>query len=193
MKLAVLGGSFNPVHNGHLALAEAAHREAGFDRVLLVPARFPPHKQAPQEVCDAQRLHMLTLACPASSWLEVSSIELDREGVSYTIDTLRALRAQLHDLLTAKIAMIIGEDLVPGFSSWKEAAALACEFDILLACRPGFPDHSFPFPHRRLENEPIAVSSSAIRQAIREGRPWDSLVPPAVYRYIVEQRLYDER
>ncbi len=211
MRLAVIGGSFNPVHVGHMALARAVRERAGYDRVLFIPAASPPHKELSPGANDANRLDMLRLAVAelnadggVGPWSDVDDCELVRGGVSYTIDTIRALKARYSARIEGKIALVIGLDLVPGFSRWREPDALSREADILLALRPGEEDASFPYPHRVLEGPLVEASSSAVRAAIREtevngaegrdGAPgWASLVPASVYRYITERGLYAAR
>ncbi len=201
MRLAVIGGSFNPVHAGHMALARAVRERAGYDTVLLVPAASPPHKELSPGAEDADRLAMLALAVAelnagggGGPWAAVEECELSRGGVSYTIDTIRELGKRYAPSLEGRIALVIGLDLVAGFSRWRECDALAREADILLAIRPGEKDVPFPYPHRILEGPLVPASSSAIRAAIRAAAPhWASLVPETVYRYITERGLYATR
>lgn len=191
MRLAILGGSFNPVHEGHLSLAKDVHETLGYDRILMIPANIPPHREMAERATARDRYEMLILATSGYGYISVSDCELNRGGVSYTIDTLRSLREEYAGVLEGKIGMIIGQDLADGFATWKNADDIAAEFDIILANRPGSGDASFPYRHKRIDNSPVDASSTGIRDAMRSGCDWSYLVPPAVYRYIVEHKLYE--
>lgn len=193
MRIAVLGGSFNPLHIGHLALADDVRARFGYDRVLLVPTSVPPHKALAYGATETDRLTMLRLACAGESWLVVDDCEIERGGVSYTIDTLVDLEKRYRKTLEGKIGFVMGQDLVPGFSAWKEADRVAGMADLILALRPGCENAVFDRPHLALENPPLPVSSSEIRRRIGEGKSWRYLVPDPVYRYIVEHGLYEQR
>ncbi len=196
MRLAVIGGSFNPVHNGHVALAFAVRRRLGYDRVLFVPANLPPHKELASGATGADRLAMLALAVEAANleagedFLAVDPCEIRRGGLSYTIETIGELEARYGARLEGKIGLVMGQDLVAGFSSWRRADELAQRTDIILA-RRGEGTDPFPWRHVELENALLPASSSAIREAIKAGKPWRSLVPEAVSRYIGEHTLYE--
>ena len=207
MKLAVLGGSFNPVHNGHLFLAKQAADEYGYERVLFIPAREPPHKTLASGASDADRLEMLKNALNeyGDKRFVIDDCELKRSGPSYTIDTVYDLEARYKGVLDGKIGLIIGSDLAADFGKWKEPELLAEKTDIVLGRRPlscvGTADfcsvgesyktgETFPWPHLKLHNEFYAVSSAAIRRIISEKKDWKSLVPGSVYDYIVERKLY---
>lgn len=203
MRLAILGGSFNPVHNGHIALAFALRQKLAFDRVLFIPASSPPHKELTAGATPADRLAMLALAASEANreagedFVEVEDCELLRGGVSYSIDTIEWLEKKYEGVLSGKIGLALGEDLAAGFGTWKRADELARRTDLILARRTDAANRggdgkvAFPWPHVALENALLPVSSSAIRAAIRGGTPWRSLVPQAVYRYIGEHTLYE--
>ncbi len=204
MRLAVIGGSFNPVHRGHLALARAVREREGYDLVLFIPASDPPHKDLSPGAGDGDRLAMLELARldlaselalpEPPAWLRVDDSEIVRGGVSYTIDTIRSLAIRFRDSLEGRIGLVIGDDLVAGFSSWKAYRELGEESDILLARRPGISQAAFPYRHKLLEGSFIEASSTTVREAILRGDPsWISLVPPSVSRYITHHRLYERR
>ena len=205
MRLAILGGSFNPVHNGHIALAFALKKQLAFDRVLFIPASSPPHKELTAGASPADRLAMLALAASVANreagedFVGVEDCELRRGGVSYSIDTIEWLEKKYEAVLSGKIGLALGQDLAAGFGTWKRADELARRTDLILARRADSDsgsvsddrDRAFPWPHIALENALLPVSSSAIRAAIRGGTPWHSLVPEAVYRYIGEHTLYE--
>jgi nicotinate-nucleotide adenylyltransferase len=128
------------------------------------------------------------------AWLRVDDSEIVRGGVSYTIDTIRSLAIRFRDSLEGRIGLVIGDDLVAGFSSWKAYRELGEESDILLARRPGISQAAFPYRHKLLEGSFIEASSTTVREAILRGDPsWISLVPPSVSRYITHHRLYERR
>ena len=209
MKIAVFGGSFDPVHIGHLALADAVRTELGYDLVLFVPAYISPHKADEKPLPASIRLDMLSRALEGRSGFAVEPCELERGGVSYTIDTLNTVRKKFEFVLEGKPGLVIGADLIPGFSRWKNPDAIAETADIILASRPvapvpaggklGTPALSgscvhgcgFFWPHTHLSNTELSISSTAIREAIRNGGSWRYLVPDPVYRYITACSVYE--
>ena len=201
MKLGIFGGSFNPIHNGHLAMAQAAKEQHGLDRVLFVPAGQPPHKRAdlaPKE----DRLEMVRLAIAGREGFEASSIEVDRPGVSYTVDTLEALRRALH---SAELYFIVGEDSIPELPGWRDAPRILRLARIVAVNRPGckarFHPEDFPgVPEevlQRLEADRVTMppspqESRRIREAARRCELITGQVPAAVEKYIVKRGLYRE-
>lgn len=208
------GGTFDPVHNGHLAVAAAA-RDALDADVWLMPAHDPPHKGATR-ASAAQRQEMLELAVAAHPGLRVDDRELRREGPSWTIDTLRGLRAELGSQVA--LAILIGADSFLQLPSWREWQALVDFAHVVIAERPGHPIESatlapplraFAQPRwlarpAQLRQAPAGglfrlqlplrpESATAIRQHIADGLPWREAVPPAVADYILRQRLYHSR
>ena len=197
-RIGLLGGTFNPPHVGHMLCAQEALAGLGLDRVLLVPVHTPPHKRLDAEPGVEHRLELCRRAAAGSEGLEVSSVEADRPGASFTIDTLRALHERTHrgDDLT----FIVGADQASGLPGWREPAAIlelaelgvaerdgVREADVLerLAALPGAAERVRFFSMPRLD-----VSSSMIRRRVAEGRPVRWLVPDAVADYIGEHGLY---
>ena len=135
MKIAILGGSFNPVHIGHLALADDVCCSLKYDLVLFVPVSRPPHKIMEGEESGSDRYEMVRLACSGNSSLRPESCELDRGGVSYTYDTIRILQKKYAEKLDGKIGLIIGQELAAEFQKWYRAEDIAKEVDIILAYR----------------------------------------------------------
>jgi nicotinate-nucleotide adenylyltransferase len=185
---AILGGTFNPVHIGHLCLAEEVRSAFGYDRVILVPANIPSHKDATPVIPGEHRLAMLRLAVAGCDGLVVDDTELVRGGLSRTIDTLEVLVPRYG--ITGRPGLVIGDDLAAGFPAWKSAERLAGMVDLILARRTSERHAAFPWPHRVVMNPLIAVSSSDIRQRVAEGRSIRFLTPDPVVDYIAARRLY---
>ena len=189
MKTAVFGGSFNPIHLGHLALAREVVN-LGYQRIIFVPARKPPHKNGGMEVgvSARDRLQMLALALETMTEAVLWDGELNRPGPSYSIDTLDELRRI--GMVSGRPGFIIGDDLIAGFPSWKESDRLAESTLILLGRRTGREDYSFPYPHQRLRNPIWPHSSTQVREIIASGGAPDSVVPDSISAYIREHGLY---
>ena len=188
MKSAILGGSFNPVHNGHLNLARDVLTRTAYEQVVLVPAGAPPHKTLSSGADDADRLEMLRLATAGMNGVTVWDGELNRPGRSYTIDTVRQL--QKEGLISGRPGLIIGDDLLEGFHLWKKVDQLIEETDIVLANRGGSIPHELPFSPLLLNNVVWPFSSTEVRRRIAEGGDTADILPIAVARYIRENGLY---
>ena len=188
MRILVLGGSFNPVHIGHLAMAEELRSEFGYDLTLFIPSLKPPHKSFVEDPGPERRLEMLRLAIGEDESMAVDECEIERGGTSYTIDTL----AQLHERydIEGKPGLVLGDDLIPGFPSWLRPAELASKADIICAHRSTSEDLELPFPHRYAHNSLVQVSSTMIRERVARGGPFRRLLHPDVFRFIVEKGLY---
>jgi nicotinate-nucleotide adenylyltransferase len=185
---AILGGTFNPVHVGHLCLAEEVRSTFGYDRVILVPANTPVHKDPLPVIAGVHRLAMLRLAVEGCEGLIVDDGELVRGGQSWTIDTVVELTPRYG--ITGRPGLVIGDDLAGGFSTWKDAERLARMVDLILARRTGARHAEFPWPHRVVMNPLITVSSSDIRLRVAEGRSIRFLTPDSVVAYIAAHALY---
>lgn len=190
MRLLVIGGSFNPVHWGHLLLAEELLEEFGYDRALFLPAGKPPHKSLQEDPGAEARLDMLRAAVAGDARFLVDPRELERSGPSYTVDSLAELVAA--GGLEGKPGLAIGDDLAPGFPSWREPERIL-ELAELVVARRGGGDFALPFPHRRASNRLVPVSSSEIRARAREGRSFRYLVPREVYERIRSGGYYGLR
>lgn len=188
MTAAILGGTFNPVHIGHLSLAEEVRSTFGYDRLILVPAAIPVHKDAAPVIPGAHRLAMLRLAVAGSDGLLVDDGELVRGGPSWTIDTVAELVPRYG--ITGRPGLVIGDDLAAGFAAWKDAERLVRTVDLILARRTGERHAEFPWPHRVVMNPLIAISSSDIRRRVAEGRSIRFLTPDPVVAYIAGHGLY---
>ncbi|MDR1107917.1 MAG: nicotinate (nicotinamide) nucleotide adenylyltransferase [Spirochaetaceae bacterium] len=188
MKIAILGGSFNPVHLGHLFLADGVISAFGYDRVILVPAFQSPFKPDARITPPEDRLDMLLASLTADPRLTVEDCEIRRKGVSYTIDTLEDIYRRY--LPEGKPALILGDDLARDFPQWKKAGEIAEKADIIVAHRISAAEIPFPFPHRRLNNEIMDLSSGMIRDRILRGESWRYLVPPGARLLIEDRGLY---
>ena len=184
VRTAIFGGTFHPVHNGHLHLAATVCAELEYGQVVCVPAHLPPHKEVDDLVAGSHRLAMLRLAAAGHDGFSVDSCELDRRGISYTIDTVRDLGAA-----HGRLGVIIGDDLAADYRSWREAPVLAREADLILGRRLEG-SAPLPFPHRVVRNVRLPLSSRLIRDRLRAGLPVDHLTPPEVLRYIRSHGLY---
>lgn len=187
MKTGIFGGSFNPVHNGHISMALLAKDRLGLDRVVFVPANISPFKEPFKDVDPLHRVKMLEGAVRDYPFFSVDDRELKRGGVSYTFNTVLELERDFPEDIP--FYLIIGDDLVKGFSSWYRAEALAQRTRIVVLTREKDP-FDLQFPHQNIKNETVDISSSIVRKNILEGKEWVSLVPSFVSRYIIEHRLY---
>jgi nicotinate-nucleotide adenylyltransferase len=196
-RIGVLGGTFDPIHIGHIAAAKAAMDCAGLDRVIFMPTGHPPHRP-PAAASAEHRLEMTRLATADEDRFDVSDLELRRAGASFTSDTLRELRAVFP---SSDLFLILGWDAARLFSSWHEPDQVRALATIIVVARPGSgsPEASEveaaglggPDTILCLEHTPD-VSASAIREDVKSGRPIAGKVPPAVEEYIASHHLYVE-
>ena len=189
MRLGLFGGSFDPVHLGHLMVACAAREELQLSRLFFIPAAQSPFKPDRVPTAPSQRLSLLRLALAGKEWCEVDDQEIKRGGVSYTIDTVRECSRGFPE---AKLFYLIGADNVPSLPKWREASELARLVQFAAIPRPGEAATSFPAPFRgrMLTGFQCAISSSQIRKRVHDGLPIDHLVPSAVAEAIRNNRLY---
>lgn len=193
MKIGFLGGSFDPVHFGHLMAAQDAFEQYKLDRLILVPAAQAPMK--PNDVASAaeDRLAMLRAAVAWDQRFEVSDFELKRGGVSYTVDSARHFRSKFpHD----DLYWIIGGDQLPKLHLWKDIAELVQLVEFIFLERPGYPVRAHPeIPGLRLhrcDGHLLAISSTELRERVRRGLSLDYFVPHKAIVYIRENSLYRE-
>jgi nicotinate-nucleotide adenylyltransferase len=188
-RLGLFGGSFDPVHLGHLLVAQAAREELGLDRLYFIPAAQSPFKPGSQAAPGCERARLLRLALAGQDWCEIDGQELERGGVSYTVDTLRDYARRFPE---AHRFYLIGADHVSQLPSWREAGELARLAEFVVIPRPGQVEAAFPAPFRgrTLKGFPLALSSSQIRARIKSGQPVERLLPAAVAEAIRNNRLY---
>jgi nicotinate-nucleotide adenylyltransferase len=189
MKLGIFGGSFNPVHRGHLLVARAAFEEVGIDRLFFVPAARSPFKSEEKPAPDEFRLRLLRLALTGKPECEVDSREIRRGGTSYTIDTLREFAREFPG---AELFYLIGADNVEALGKWREPVELAGLAEFVVVPRPGGAKIVFPSPFRGriLKGFPFDVSSSGIRARVKAGLPIDDLVPATVAEAILATTFF---
>ena len=197
MKIAMFGGSFNPIHNGHIMLANAFQKELALDKVLIIPAYIPPHKQRDYSVSPQQKLEMCRLAVKDMPFAEVSDIEIKRQGASYTYMTLQELKTIYpHD----ELYLITGADMFMTIHQWKNPNII---FSLARIC--GIPRNDDDISHLQKQAEYLhtlgaktyilnanvmTVSSTQIRNNIAQGKSISGLVPPEIEHYILQNRLY---
>ncbi len=196
MRIGILGGTFNPPHLGHLVCAQEAYRELDLDRVMLIPARVPPHKPVDEEPGPAHRLELCRRAVRDDDRFEVSDLELSRDGPSFTVDTLQELSSRApHN----ELVLIVGGDIAAGLPRWREpervlelatlavakrrGTARATVDDALGGLAGGDRARFFAMPRN-------GISSTMVRRRVRAGQPIRYFVPDAVMEYIQRHGLY---
>jgi nicotinate-nucleotide adenylyltransferase len=195
MRIGLLGGTFDPIHHGHLFIAEDARLRLNLDRVLIVPNGIPPHKK-PYDVAPAEhRMRMARLALCDSTVLEADDTEVSAPGPSYTVQTLRAMRERYQN---DEIVFITGVDAVAEIGSWREPDEVVRLSSVVAVSRPGYEfaalEAAVParlLAHiRTLETPEIGISSTAIRERVAHGLPIRYLTPDPVVAYIARTGLY---
>jgi len=191
-----MGGAFNPIHIGHLVCAEEAVDQYGLDEVLFMPTGTPPHREIEAGASSEDRYRMATIATAGNPRFQVSRHEIDKQQISYTVETLRHLRGQLP---AAELFFITGADAVIEILAWKDPAEILRLATLIAATRPGYSLASMTAAARgfleengvRIMQIPgIGVSSSLIRERVAQGRSIRYLVPEGVERFIEKGRLY---
>ncbi len=190
MRIGVFGGTFDPPHIAHLAVAQDAFVALSLDRVIFVPAALPPHKRDTPHTAAAIRLEMLRAALEGDGRFTASEIEIERGGASYTADTLEALARQRPG---DELFLLIGADQFREFATWREPERVARLASLVVLSR-GEPEAAAaaadPWPHRRVQVTRIDLSSTALRLRVARGEPIRYLVPPAVEAIIRREALY---
>ena len=191
MNLGIFGGTFNPPHLGHLIVAEFARDQLHADEIIFVPAANPPHKKDPSVVSGSARLQMTRLAIQDNSDFAVSDIEIQRKGISYSVDTVMGLEA-LHP--KASLFLLIGVDNLMEFESWKDPTEILARAELVVMSRPGYSMQHIKseFVKRaKIINVPqIGISGTDIRRRLKLGRSIRYLVPKPVEEYILRNGLY---
>jgi nicotinate-nucleotide adenylyltransferase len=196
VRVGFLGGTFNPPHLAHLICAQEAHLQLGLERVLVVPARVPPHKPVDDEPGMEHRLELCRLAIGDDERFQICDLESRRDGPSYTVDTLEELHSEMPD---SQLFLIVGSDVAAGFSRWRAPERILSMATFAVAERPGTARTDV---EAALEGLPggdqarffdmpeIEISSTMLRERVRAGASTRYLMPDAVREYIDRHNLY---
>lgn len=198
-RIGIMGGTFDPIHYGHLVLAECIKSDFKLDKIIFIPAGIPPHKMNLKISGNKHRYAMTALAVASNPNFEISDIEVNSEEVSYTINTLQKLKDAMG--AEAELFFITGADAVFDMEHWKDIGLLLASFQIIVGTRPGHKNamldqkiamlnEKYNSDIKKAEIPGIAVSSTDIRNRAAEGKTIKYLVPEPVERYIMENRLY---
>jgi nicotinate-nucleotide adenylyltransferase len=190
-KLGILGGTFDPIHMGHLVLAEQVWEKLQLERVIFIPCASPPHKTEHKLSSAIHRFEMTKLALEGNSHFSVSDIELKKEGLSYTVETLRRLKELRED---AEIYFLTGSDVLDEITTWKDPEEIYRLATIVIGVRPGFgqfdPEDHFAKKSVIVRITGVDVSSTQIREKVAKGESIRYLVPSKVEEYIKKENLY---
>ncbi len=192
MKIAILGGTFDPPHLGHLILADTVIKELDYDKVLFIPSKIPPHKNISGEVSNEDRLNMLKLSIEDDKRFSFDDYELKSEGISYSIKTLNYLYQNYN--IDGKIALIIGADLIKDFHKWKEPEKLSELANIVAVNREEnenlFKENIEKYNIKIIIAPRIDISSTLIRERIKKNKAFRYFLNDKVYNYIISNKLY---
>lgn len=198
MKVGIMGGTFDPIHFGHLAIAESAREIFSLDEILFIPSARPPHKVENKITPEAHRLMMTYLATQSNKFFQVSPMEFLRDGLSYTLDTVNALHKKFGE--TTELFFIIGADSMADLPKWHKARELVQKVHFIAAARPGvevnldelkkfFGDDGLKHIHQ-VSTPGLEISSTDLRERVRNGKSIKYLVPEVVEEYIYKEQLY---
>lgn len=199
MRIGIFGGTFDPPHSGHKKYADEVKSKLSLDRLIVIPTATPPHKQKKSTTSSGDRLNMLKILFRENSDVQVSDMEIARGGRSYTYETVTLLRQQYPD---DELIFLIGSDMLFSFHTWKNPDVILEKVKICAVTRDGdinekllgdYAAEHFPEKKERFitcEFEPIELSSTEIRERIKNGRSVDGLVDRQVLKYIKEKELY---
>jgi len=192
-KIGFLGGTFDPIHSGHLILAQQLLEQFQLDRVIFIPAATPPHKDDRSVSLTQHRFEMTRTAIEDNPLFEISDIELKREGKSYTIDTIKKLK-ELYP--GSDLFLLGGSDILTEFETWKDPEKIFQEVKVVIGIRPGYDkidsDNEFFKKSIIAEIDGLQVSSTQIRRKVREGKTIKYLVPLKIEEYIIAKGLYTD-
>lgn len=187
MKIGILGGTFNPIHIGHLILAEEVREKLRLDKIIFVPTNLAPHKDNSDIASAQDRYSMIKLAIKTNRYFTVSDIEIKRNGLSYTIDTIKEFKKIY---LKEELYFITGSDLLKYLDDWKDLSEIIKIVKFIVATRPGYPLEKIPSYISTVAIRAVDVSAFEIRKAINENKSFRYLVPETVYKYIIKNKLY---
>jgi len=190
-KVGIFGGTFDPIHMGHLITAQSVKELRNLEKIIFIPAFISPHKSDAKTSSPSDRLNMIKLAVEGIPFFDYSDIEVKKGGVSYSIDTLRELKKQYTEL-----EFIIGYDNIFTFHTWKEPDEILKMAKIIVLKRRSShpPEFEDKYYHQAIfvETRGIEISATDIRERVKNGLPINFLVPPDVMEYIYKQKLYIE-
>lgn len=193
IKIGLFGGSFDPIHYGHLKLANWVRDKLSLNRIIFIPAAIPPHKQDLKLTDSKHRYRMIEIAIENYPEFEVSDVELNREGISYTIDTIYYFQKKL-SLKNDNLLLIIGADSLLDFPNWKDPDKIIKNCQLIVLQRPGINLEQAVAKYKRsaiiLQSPLIKISATEIRRRIKQGDSIFQMVYPAVEQYIYENDLY---
>ncbi len=187
MKIAILGGTFNPPHFGHLFFANEVRQKLGYDKIIFVPSNISAHKNNDNSITSDNRVKMLDLSIKNLNWAEVSMCDINRGGITRTIDTIKDIKKEFN--LTEKPGFIIGDDLLKSFHNWKDPDKIVELADLIIGIR----DQNkieLKYHCRSINNRIFPLSSSEIRERVSKGIDIDFLLPEDVIKYIKNNGLY---
>lgn len=190
-KVGIFGGTFDPIHLGHLITAQSVREIRGLDKIIFIPAFISPHKSEVKTSSPEDRLNMIKLAIEGVSFFAYSDIEIEKGGVSYTVDTLRELKSKYDQL-----EFIIGYDNIFTFHTWKDPDEILKLAKVVVLKRRS--SHPPPFEDKYVheaefvETRGIEISATDIRKRVKNEMPINFLVPPTVMKYIYKHKLYTE-
>ncbi|MDD5618304.1 MAG: nicotinate-nucleotide adenylyltransferase [Candidatus Omnitrophica bacterium] len=187
MRIGIFGGTFNPIHFGHLVLAEQAYEKLGLDKIIFIPSFYPPHKKNSEIILASHRYNMVKLAIRKNPRFEISDIEIKRKGRSFLIDTLRELKKIYPK---AKLFFISGSDVSDQMNRWKSINEIFSLAKFVLAKRPGYRLKKYSKNISVISITELDISSSMIRRKIKTHQSIRYLMPLRVYRYIKQRGLY---
>jgi len=186
MKIGILGGTFNPIHIGHLILAEEAREKLILDKIIFVPTYLPPHKDNSDIAPANDRLAMVKLSISGNRYFSISGLEIKRDGRSYTIDTIKEFKTIYPN---DDLYFIIGSDLLKYLDEWKDLVEIIKMVKFIVATRPGYPLEKIPAYISTVAIRAVDISGFEIRRCVKENKSFRYLVPEPVYKYIIKNKL----
>ncbi len=187
MKIAILGGTFNPPHFGHLFFANEVRQKLNYDKIIFIPSSISAHKKRDINTSDSDRIEMTKLAVENLSWAGFSDCDIKRGGVTRTLDTIEDIHKEFR--LDSKPGFIIGDDLMSGFHLWKNPDLIAQNAELIIGVRESVIS-DFDYKFTQVSNRAFPLSSSEIRSRVKEGFDIDFLLPKEVIEYIKKNGLY---
>jgi nicotinate-nucleotide adenylyltransferase len=190
-KWGLLGGTFNPIHFGHLRLAEEVRENLSLKKIIFIPAGQPPHKKEKEIINVKHRFKMVEIAIKSNPYFSLSSAEVKRKGVSYSIETVSQFKKEYPQI---DFYFLMGTDAFLEIATWREAEKFLSTCQVVVVSRPGYPFSSILAEWKKkvimLKIEGLEISSTQIRKRIRENRSIKYLVPEEVLNYLTQSRLY---